>query len=122
MTWPGEPRTKKNSARIAAQGNRRIILPSGAFVTYQNVVGWYIPGDVKRLMISNPVNVRCLYYMATRRKVDLLNLLAATSDILVRYGVIADDSADIVASTDGSRVMYDKDNPRAEMEITPHEN
>ena len=39
-------------------------------------------------------------------------------DVITHYGVIADDSADIVLATDGSRVKYDKDNPRTEVEIT----
>ena len=42
-------------------------------------------------------------------------------DVLVKAGVLADDSAispDIVVSTDGSRVLIDKLNPRIEIEIT----
>ena len=41
-------------------------------------------------------------------------------DALVKAEVLADDSAlkpAIVVSTDGSRVYYDKDNPRIEVEI-----
>ena len=45
------------------------------------------------------------------------NLMAATHDILVKYGVLADDNRDIIASVDGSRVHYDKKNPRTEIEI-----
>lgn len=39
-------------------------------------------------------------------------------DLLVAYGIIEDDNSKIVASMDGSRVSYDKDNPRTEAEIT----
>jgi Holliday junction resolvase RusA-like endonuclease len=55
--------------------------------------------------------------MPTRRKVDLVNLLEATHDILVKYEVLADDNSGIIYSVDGSRVMYDKENPRTEVEI-----
>lgn len=55
--------------------------------------------------------------MQTRRKVDLVNLLEATLDVLVHYGVIADDNNSVVASVDGSRVLYDKARPRVEIEI-----
>lgn len=58
-----------------------------------------------------------LYYMATRRKVDLANLIEATCDILVTAGVLADDNSRIVAAHDGSRVDYDKQNPRVEIWI-----
>jgi Holliday junction resolvase RusA-like endonuclease len=68
--------------------------------------------------VDYPVNVKCVYYMPTRRKVDLSNLLNSTLDILVHYGVLIDDNRNIVYSVDGSRVFYDKENPRTEIEIT----
>jgi hypothetical protein len=36
----------------------------------------------------------------------------------VKYGVIEDDNSNVVVSVDGSRVLYDKENPRTEVEIT----
>ena len=68
--------------------------------------------------IDYPVNVCCVYFMPTRRKVDLVNLLEATCDILKDNGVIEDDNSTIVVSYDGSRVLYDKENPRVEITIT----
>lgn len=56
--------------------------------------------------------------MPTRHRVDLTNLLEATDDLLVHWGVLQDDNSRIVASHDGSRVLYDHDNPRAEIYIT----
>lgn len=67
--------------------------------------------------IATPINVKCVYYMPDRRKVDLCNLLSATCDILVKCGILADDNCKIVASHDGCRVLYDKQNPRVEIEI-----
>ena len=55
--------------------------------------------------------------METRRRVDLTNLLEALDDMLVKANVIKDDCRDIVVSHDGSRVYWDKDNPRIEVEI-----
>lgn len=63
--------------------------------------------------------MKCVYYMPTRHKVDLCNLLAATCDILVKANVIEDDNSKIIVSHDGSRVLYDKENPRVEIEIKP---
>lgn len=68
--------------------------------------------------IDYRVNIKAWYYMPTRRRVDITNLHEALHDILVKYGVIADDNCKIVFSTDGSRVLYDKNNPRTEVEIT----
>ena len=63
------------------------------------------------------MNVRYLFYMDTHRIVDLLGLEQAADDILVKAGVIADDNSRIVAGHDGSRVLYDKEHPRTEIEI-----
>jgi Holliday junction resolvase RusA-like endonuclease len=55
--------------------------------------------------------------MPTKRRVDLTNLLEAIDDVLVKYGVLKDDNSEIITSHDGSRVLYDKDNPRTEVAI-----
>ena len=56
--------------------------------------------------------------MQNKRKVDLTNLLSAAMDVLVKYNVIKDDNRDIAATNDGSMVLYDKEKPRTEIEIT----
>lgn len=107
------PVTKKNSQRIVYRGRRPLILPSEKYEQYEHDAGWFI----RPLGIDYAVNIRCLYYMATRRIVDLVNLQEATLDVLVKYGAIKDDNSRIVASMDGSRVFYDKENPRTEIYI-----
>lgn len=120
ITLYGDPRTKKNSARILqGRGGRRFVAPSAAFEDYQTSCLWQIRAQLEP--ISARVNVRCVYYMATRRKVDLANLIEATCDILVTAGVLADDNSRIVAAHDGSRVLIDQKNPRAEITITKME-
>lgn len=44
-------------------------------------------------------------------------LKAPIMDILVDAGILKDDNSNIVAATDGSRVLYDKSNPRTEIFI-----
>lgn len=114
---PGEPRTKKNSSRIVIAGGRPVLLPSKPYKEYREVCMWKIPGWQKT-RINEPVNLQCVYYLGTKRRVDLCNLIEATCDILVDAGVIADDNSKIVVSHDGSRVKLDRDNPRAEITIT----
>lgn len=67
--------------------------------------------------INQPINIKCIYYRGDKRRCDLLNLLNATADILVDAGIIEDDNYNILVSADGSRVFYDKENPRTEIEI-----
>lgn len=117
ITIPGAPVTKKNSQLIIRLGNGRYsICPSKAFEAYQKTASVFIPGRLRKAL-SGHYNVKCEYYMPTRRRVDLVNLLEATCDILVHYRVLEDDNSKIVVSHDGSRVLYDKENPRVEIEI-----
>ena len=115
ITIPLNPVTKKNSGRIVMAGKYPKLLPSKAFEKYQDMAGWYI--HCKGLSINKPCEVVCRFYMQTRRRVDLANLLNAADDVLVHYGVLEDDNSNIIVSHDGSRVLYDKKNPRTEIVI-----
>ena len=114
---PGDPKTKKNSQQIRRRGSRHWVAPSDAYRQYAADCVLQIP-SIARLHIDHPVNVQCVYHMATRRKVDLVNLLEATLDILVEAGVLADDNSRIAASHDGSRVQYDRERPGVDILIT----
>lgn len=116
FTIPLPPITKKNSQRIGTNfaTGKPFIMPSEQYKRYEREAAWFMPRD---LFIDEAVNVKCLFYMPTRRKCDLTNLLEAIDDILVKQGVLADDDYTIIQSHDGSRVYYDKDNPRTEVYI-----
>ena len=117
LTLYGDPRTKKNSARILrTRSGAPFVAPSKAYGDYETDCLRQIKKP--RSPISACVNVRCVYYMKTARRVDLANLIEATTDILVKAHVLEDDNSKIVAAHDGSRVEYDKENPRAEITIT----
>lgn len=122
LTLWGTPRTKKNSQSIRCnpRTGRRFISPSEAYKVYEADCLSQIPGKARQ-KIDLPVNVRCVYYMPTRRRVDLTNLLEATDDILVRANVLEDDHCGIIAGHDGSRVCYDRARPRVEIEIVTME-
>lgn len=114
----GTPRTKKNSQRIISLPNGKTgIRQSAAYEQYERDALWQLRPKPRK-PIDTPINLRCVYYMPTHRRVDLVNLEEATCDILVNGRVLADDNCGIVASLDGSRVLYDKDDPRVEITIT----
>ncbi len=125
FTIPLPPITKKNSQQIRYKyTNDKItgrpkrtpyIAPSEAYTDYEQAALWFIPKQ--RAPINIPVNIKCLFYMPTKRLCDLTNLLEAVDDVLVKAGLLKDDNYTIVASHDGSRVLYDKDNPRTEIYI-----
>ena len=118
IVFLGNPVTKKNSQRIIMVGGHPRIIPSKQYKNYEKQCLKQLTGKHK-LMIDEKCCVKGLYYMQTKRKVDLLNLLEATCDILVAGHVLTDDDSKIVDNHDGSRVLYDKENPRAVIEIIP---
>lgn len=119
ITILGNPVTKKNSQQILKnrKTGKSFIAPSKKYTEYENSAYPYIIRYAGK-MINCAVNVQCIFYMETRRKVDLTNLLEAVDDILVNYHVVEDDNSDIIFSHDGSRVFHDKDNPRVEITIS----
>jgi len=119
FTIPIQPITKKNSQQIIQCKGGPIIIPSKQYKQYERDCKIFLPDSAP---IDTPVNIKCVYYMRTRGRIDLTNLLSATMDTLVHHRVIIDDNRNIAVSHDGSIVLYDKDNPRAEIEITPIEN
>lgn len=117
VLW-GDPRTKKNSMQVIRAGQRPVLLPSPAYRAYRvDCLKQILTGFSHYGTVDYPVNVKCVYYMQTKRKVDLVNLIEGTLDILVDAKVLKDDNSKIAASHDGSRVDYDKENPRVEIEI-----
>lgn len=110
------PTTKKNGMRIMQFGKVKKVVPSAQFINYQNNASIYLLRKPEK-PIDYPVEVECKFYMPTRRRVDLTNLLEAIDDILVKYGILEDDHCKIIESHDGSRVLYDKERPRTEIII-----
>lgn len=114
FTIPLAPITKKNHGQIIYREGKPRVIPSKQYLQYEKDAKWFMPHAET---ISEPVNVKAIFYMPTKRRVDLVNLLQALLDVLVKHGVLADDNCKVVCSMDGSRVEYDKDNPRTEVEI-----
>jgi len=121
-----DPRTKKNHQMIAGAGRRCPVCkkPEKQWVRQGSAHDAYVERAKMYLYPRPPrpieckVNVKCLFYMKTRRKVDSLNLQAAIDDLLVECEILKDDNSNIVAGHDGTRVYHDPDNPRVEIIIT----
>ena len=117
MTIRLAPVTKKNNMQLVKNPKTGKLMPiqNKRYRQYEKEGAAFIQGmDVA---IDYPVNVKATYYMPTRRRVDLINLHAALHDVLVKYKVLEDDNCRIIVSTDGSRVKYDKEDPRTEIVI-----
>lgn len=123
-----DPRTKKNHQMIAGGGKRcpycgkfeKMFIRQGKAHTEYIVNAYHFLSPKPNEPISSPVQITYRFYMKTKRKVDALNLCAAADDLLVEAGIIADDNSEIIKSHDGTRVYYDKQNPRTEVYITDY--
>ena len=123
ITVPLAPITKKNSMRImhSSKTGKPFIMPSNQYQDYEAEAVWHCKKAGVHEPIDYPVEVKCLFYMPTRRRVDLTNLLEAVDDVLVKARVLMDDHCGVIVSHDGSRVLYDKQNPRTEVYIADYE-
>lgn len=121
MVIPLNPTTKKNSNQIiyAKRNGKKVpmVIPSKKYRDYEKACKEYL--EHHNYCIDRPINLKCEFYRKDKRRVDLVGLLQAIQDIMVKYKVIKDDNHKIVFSTDGSTVNYDKENPRTEITITP---
>ena len=110
-------RSKKNSQSIILKPrtHKPMIIQSKLYKQFEQECGYYLLKYKKN--ISTPVNLKCTFYVKDKRKRDIVNLLNAIQDILVKYGVIADDNYNIVKSVDGSRIIYEKGREETIIEI-----
>jgi hypothetical protein len=124
-----DPKTKKNSHRIAGCGTRcpvcgkyqKQFIRNGKTTTEYAFHASKFLQPKPKAPIDTQVRLIYRLYTGTRRRVDDLNLYEALDDILVSQGILKDDNRNIIRSRDGSRVLYDKEHPRAEIYIYDYE-
>lgn len=116
FTIPLPPISKKNHQQIVTnkKTGKPFVIPSKQYKEYEQNALWFIP---KGKQIDYPCNVKCLFYMPTKRLCDLTNMLESIDDVMVKAELLKDDNYKIIAAHDGSRVLYDKTNPRTEVYI-----
>ena len=108
---------KKNSQQILInkKTGRPFISQSKRYLEFERNCEMFLYQH--KYQLEQPINLKCTFYVPDRRKRDLANLLESIQDILVKYGVIADDNYEIVASVDGSQIIYEKNRSETIIEI-----
>lgn len=129
LVVPGAPRTKKNHMRIVRIKGRPALIQGASYKGWASVAIALLRAQWMRSyaareavlygasVIGYPVNLRALVYRERAGRADLLNYLAAVSDVLEEAGVLVDDK--LVAGLDGSRLLVDRARPRVEIELRP---
>ena len=115
---PLQCRSKKNSEQIYINPKTRkpFITQSKLYKEFEQNCGYFL--NKYKTNIDYPINLKCTFYVADKRKRDIVNLLNAIQDILVKYKVIKDDNYNIVASLDGSKIIYEKGRQETIIEIS----
>lgn len=117
------PYPPAHHGRIMMLGEFPKLLPNEKYERYAEAAMPFLKANFEKCgTINYPINLKCVFYLDKRRKGDLAGYLQAIQDLLVSAGILADDNRNIVASVDGSAVLYDKKNPRTEITITRKKN
>lgn len=114
----GNPIVKKNNQHVSFRGPRPTKYNTPAYTRWLRSANYQLNySPTPDSPIDEPVILLCKFFMQSRRRVDLSALYEGIQDLLVKRGVLADDNSNIVIGHDGSRVYYDKDNPRMEISV-----
>lgn len=116
-TIHGDPPSKKNSMRKTRRG----LIPNKKYCNWRNEAEAQIrEAGLRPVKCNPPFNIAFLIFRKNRRggPGDVNNYTHAPQDILVTEGIIPEDNRDIVYSIDGSRIFFDKEDPRIEIIIT----
>lgn len=111
-------RSKKNSEQIGfnRRTGKRFIMQSELYLAFERDCGYFLKRYAKH--INTPHNLKCTFIVPDKRRRDIVNLLNAIQDILIKYGVIEDDNYNIIAGLDGSRIIYNKGVEQTIIELT----
>ncbi len=117
ITLPGSIRSKKNSKRIFKQGRFTRVLPSKAYVVWEDMVRAYVVRHVwgKTKVTCGqaclPVSVNAQIYFKGPQP-DLSGCLESIGDAMEGYLWENDKQ---IYSWDGSRLHHDLKNPRTDL-------
>jgi len=116
LTILGPPVTKSNSQRIfRGRAGRPFVSQSAAYVAWERSALEQLACLLPIAPATTvPVSLKAIFYRE-RRTGDLGNFLKALCDVIERSGLIENDR--LIQSFDGSRLAWDKRNPRVEFEV-----
>lgn len=115
----GDPVSKRRNQQVFNNKGKTVIVPCREYRDYlKECIGQINASEVRR-GVSEPVNVRCTFFLKHHRYVSLNELIEGAVEALTESGVLAGAHSDIIKGNDYSRIEYDSLNPRTEIVITP---
>ena len=132
ITLIGNTPAKKDGARIVRAGCRPMLLPSARHERWyrQNTAALgarIVRGRVRpedrltsycgvSLPLPGRTRISIRFYRDSRRRWDCSNALDAVQDLLVDFGILSDDNADVLCVGNLTHDI-DRENPRAEVTL-----
>lgn len=118
LILPGSIRSKKNSKRIYSVGRFKKVLPSKAYLAWEEearrAVVLQLPSGLKPpFYLTGPVSIKAAIYYKGQRP-DLSGCFESIGDCLESVVYVNDRQ---IVSWDGSRLYHDLKNPRTEVII-----
>lgn len=116
ITLKGRIPSKKNSKRIIGRG-RPMLISSKAYQEWEAGQLIYL----RSLNLSKGIekaSIKVVFYMPDNRKADLSNKFESIADLLVKAGILVDDSWQCLSPVLLVCEGVDKENPRVELELT----
>lgn len=118
ITIRGRIPSKKNEHFAKFIKGKICVFPSTKYQKRENDQIKRLMADrVRPLKLDKPLKVVYKFRFPDRLKTDLSNKLESINDLLVRYGVFADDNHRILTCIEATSMGVDKENPRCEIEI-----
>jgi Holliday junction resolvase RusA-like endonuclease len=124
LTLYGQPYIKKNNQRTIWHKTlkRTIVVYPAAYTAWRKdalmQLGLCRNGYWQKKIdkpIDFPIIMKAHFYNKTKHRRDLSAMYEGIQDILVEAGILEDDNCNIIIGHDGSRMFYDKENPRIEL-------
>lgn len=118
ITIRGRIPSKKNEHFAKLIKGKICVFPSTKYQKRENdQMKWLMADKIRPLKLDKPLKVVYKFRFPDSRKTDLSNKLESINDLLVRYGLFADDNHEILACIEATSMGIDKENPRCEIEI-----
>ncbi len=114
----GQTPSKKNAKRIVTNPKTKkpFIISSKIHNEWEKSALWQLKG-IKPLE-NYPVSMTCIFYLKDKRRRDLSNMVQSVEDVLVKAGILQDDSWNLL-----SRVVLEcrgvDPQPRVEVAFDP---
>lgn len=116
---PGQTPSQKNNKQIIPSRPPRLV-DNPIVKKWRNETAEYLASTYSVTYSGKQVVAKYTFYVQNRVRRDIDNMISSCNDALVQAGILDDDNWKVLR-IGGAIAVLDKDNPRAEIELTEAE-